>query len=190
MAGVIFDGKTVAPAILVEKEIVKTKFGASADTWVGDVDENGVLQQTTWAGALDFSGVKEIAKYGLQYIFQRTKVIGADFGTVEIIGESGLEDCFYYCEDFEWVIFSSLRQVKSRAFYRAFLQSKIKTISFPLLTDVASNAFATNTTSGAFRSCSALTEIHFRADMQSQIESLQYYSNKWGATNATIYFDL
>ena len=42
----------------------------------------------------------------------------------------------------------------------------------------------------AFNSCSSLTEIHFAAANQSKIEASSYYSSKWGADNATIYFDL
>ncbi len=36
----------------------------------------------------------------------------------------------------------------------------------------------------------ALTEIHFAAANKETIEASTYYSTKWGATNATIYFDL
>ena len=43
---------------------------------------------------------------------------------------------------------------------------------------------------GAFSSCSKLTAIHFSASNKSKIEANSYYSSKWGATNATIYFDL
>ena len=39
-------------------------------------------------------------------------------------------------------------------------------------------------------SFSSLTEIHFPAAIKSKIEALTGYSDKWGATNATIYFDL
>ena len=41
-----------------------------------------------------------------------------------------------------------------------------------------------------FYGCYNLTDIHFRADAQSMVEGLDGYSDKFGATNATIYFDL
>lgn len=62
---------------------------------------------------------------------------------------------------------------------------------FPKLIEITdTNALGRNTSTGMFRNCTALTEIHFRADVQALIESLAGYSTKFGATNATIYFDL
>ena len=42
----------------------------------------------------------------------------------------------------------------------------------------------------AFDSCNSLMEIHFAVKNKEAIEALSDYSNKFGATNATIYFDL
>ena len=42
----------------------------------------------------------------------------------------------------------------------------------------------------AFNGCSSLKEIHFAAKNKEAIEALSDYSNKFGATNATIYFDI
>jgi hypothetical protein len=67
-------------------------------------------------------------------------------------------------------------------FYRC---TKLTTMSFPSLTSVQSSSF-----NSTFNDCTALTEIHFRADMQATIEAMSGYSSKFGATNATIYFDL
>lgn len=63
-------------------------------------------------------------------------------------------------------------------------------ISFPALTSVTTNCFGGSASTSAFYRCTTLTEIHFRADMQETIEAMSNYSNKWGATDATIYFDL
>ena len=43
-----------------------------------------------------------------------------------------------------------------------------------------------------FSNCSSLTELHFGAQYQSQIEATTGYSTAWGrgAGNVTIYFDL
>ena len=243
MAGIIFDGKTVSPAILVEKEIEKTKFGASVDTWLGDVDENGVLNKTTWKGALNFAGVKTVAISGLNYAFYGctgitsvdlsslqtvdgssmqyafyncSGITSVDLSLLQTVGSSGLNRTFYGCTGITSVDLSSLQTVESNGLNSAFygctgitsvdlssLQSvaasslsytfykcKLTTISFPSLTDVQTNSFGSSTSNGAFQSCTALTEIHFRADMQATIEAMSQYANKWGATNATIYFDL
>ena len=62
----------------------------------------------------------------------------------------------------------------------------LQSISFPSLTTITkSNVFV-----DAFNGCTGLTEIHFKASIQSTIEAQTGYSSKWGATNATIYFDL
>jgi hypothetical protein len=58
-------------------------------------------------------------------------------------------------------------------------------MSFPKLQEIDSSAL-----NKMFSSCNNLAEIHFRADMQTTVEALNGYSSKFGATNATIYFDL
>lgn len=220
-----------------------TKFGASVDTWIGDVDENGVLQKITWTGDLNFSGVKEIGTYALQYAFyNRTGITNVDLSSVESVSEYGLYYAFYG-SSVQSVGFSSLESVDAYGMYNAFngalglvghldlsalktvgyiglnyafretgitsvdfssLESvgvqgtqamfyngKINTpVYFPKLTTVSPTSFASSTTNGMFRNCTGLTEIHFRADMQATIEAMTGYSNKWGATNASIIFDL
>ena len=190
-----------------------TKFGASVDTFIGDVDENGVLTASTWTGALNFAGVKEIVSHVLNYTFSYCSgITSVDFSSLQTVGARGLEYGFYYCSGITSVDFSSLQSVGDYGFNYAFqgcsgitsvdfssLQTvgqsglsyafngcnKLTTISFPSLTSVKSNSF-----DNAFNNCTALTEIHFRADMQATIEGLSGYSSKFGATNATIYFDL
>lgn len=98
---------------------------------------------------------------------------------------------FQDCVELISVDLSSLETLQSSAFTYAFQGcSKIPSLSFPSLTSVQSNSFASLSSNGAFRNCTALTEIHFRADMQAKIEAMTQYANKWGATNATIYWDL
>lgn len=63
-------------------------------------------------------------------------------------------------------------------------------ISFPMLTDVNKQAFGSAVIYYIFRNCPDLTEIHFRADMETVISTMTGFNAKWGATNATIYFDL
>ena len=88
--------------------------------------------------------------------------------------------------------------------YRAFSScSSLTTIDTPNVTNIGSSAFSsctslttidipnvTNIGSSAFYNCTNLTAIHFSATNKSKIEANSYYSSKWGATNATIYFDL
>lgn len=41
-----------------------------------------------------------------------------------------------------------------------------------------------------FKDCSSLQIIHFALENKAKIEALSGYSSKWGATNATILFDI
>ena len=81
--------------------------------------------------------------------------------------------------------------------------TSLTSIDLPNVTSIGYNAFygCTSLTSidlpnvtsigiDAFYGCSKLTAIHFSAANKSKIEANSYYSKKWGATNATIYFDL
>ena len=57
----------------------------------------------------------------------------------------------------------------------------LTSINLPNVTTVGYNAFS---------NCKSLMEIHFAVKNKEAIEALSAYSNKFGATNATIYFDL
>ena len=65
-------------------------------------------------------------------------------------------------------------------------------VDFPKLTVVSdTNAMGKNTVTGMFRNCINLTEMHFRVDAQTLIESLAGYATKFGApSTCTIYFSL
>ena len=246
-----------------------TKFGASIDTWVGDVDENGTLNKTTWTGALNFSGVKALGEKALvQAFYGRSNVTSvdlsslqtvgtnsmeetfrscshltsADLSSLQTVGFEGMKSAFYGCTSLTSVDLSSLQTVGFNGMYQALgytsltsvdlsslqtvdsyglgavfmnntnltsidlssLQSigsygmnsafsgckGLTAISFPALTNVQTNSFGSSSSGGTFRNCTALTEIHFRADMQATIEAMSQYANKWGASSSTIYFDL
>ncbi|MBQ2016976.1 MAG: leucine-rich repeat domain-containing protein [Alphaproteobacteria bacterium] len=222
-----------------------TKFGASVDTWIGDVNENGVLKKTTWTGALNFAGVKEIGDYVLHYAFYGCAgitsvdlssltvvknsglyyafcdctgitsidlsslqkcdgyntmssafygcigITSVDLSLLTTVNSYGLQNAFYGCTGVTSVDLSSLTKVESYGLSRTFYScKKITTMLFPSLVSVQSSSFGTSSSNGTFASCTGLNEIHFRKDAQSVIESLTAYSSKFGATNATIYFDL
>jgi hypothetical protein len=106
----------------------------------------------------------------------------------EINGNNACSGMFSYCSSLLSVDLRNLKIVKGTSALSSMFDGckKLPSISFPSLTTIDTNAFGSST----FRNCTALTEIHFRADVQSQIEATSGYSSKWGATNATIYFDL
>lgn len=61
--------KAVGVNSVVEKEVAKTKYGASIDNLFGDVDENGVLNYPSLRTVLNFTGVKSLGNYSLSYMF-------------------------------------------------------------------------------------------------------------------------
>ena len=73
---------------------------------------------------------------------------------------------------------SRITSVGDYVFYNC---TALTTVSLPEATSIGNYAFS---------KCTALTEIHFSAANQATIEALSSYSSKFGATNATIYFDL
>lgn len=137
----------------------------------------------------DFSKVKEINGYRVcRNLFDSTYIKEFPFPNLETVnGYSALEAAFYSTEIPE-INFTKLKSINGQgSFSSAFsYSSKLTKVSFPALIEVYSNSFNKST----FSSSPLLTEIHFRADAQAVIEALNGYSDKWGATNATIYFDL
>lgn len=216
-----------------------TKYGASVDTFIGDVVD-GVLQAPTAPTALNFAGITEIRENALCYTFyQNTIITSVDLSLVQSVDKLGLNNTFCDCRGITSLYLSSLQSVGYQALYYTFcgcsgitgtldlsslttvgdrglyntfrnckkitsvylssLQSVgsdgmsstfrecagLTTMSFPSLTSVQ-----TNSLNNAFAYCTELTEIHFRADMQATIEACTGYENKFGATNASIIFDL
>jgi hypothetical protein len=123
---------------------------------------DGVLSQYLGNIAEHFDKIKTIGLYGLEYAFWNcTGLTGSlSFPSLTSIGDYGLNNAFRYC-------------------------TGITTVSFPALTNVNFTGLF-----NAFYKCTGITEIHFRADAQATIEATSGYSDKFGATNATIYFDL
>ena len=81
--------------------------------------------------------------------------------------------------------------------------SSLTSIDLPNVTSIGSNAFdscssltsiylpkVTSIGRNVFAHCSSLTSIHFAAKNKETIEALSGFSSKFGATKATIYFDL
>ena len=123
------------------------KFGATLDTFVGDVDSNGVLQATSAETNLVFSGVTDIGANVLQYLaYCSTNINSASFPNLtQITGNNAL--------------------------YRAFYSSSIRFVSFPVLQSLS----GANCLSNAFTECEYLQSIEFPSLVSiSGIGALQY----------------
>lgn len=230
--------KAVGANTIVEKEVAKTKFGVTVDSFLGDVDANGSYVAPSEPVEVNLAGVKSIGSKGLyrrftdmtnivsfvaedletvgtngltNALYNCTKLANINIRNIRSIGYAGLQNAFYTVgitghldldmletvadkglEDaFDYTNITSvglknLKTVGSEAMNNAFRNTKLITISFPSLTSVQTNSFR----EGMFRYVTTMTEIHFRADMQATIEAMTGYSSKFGATNATIFFDL
>ena len=136
-----------------------TKYGATASTFLGDVDANGVLQAPTGQVDLVFDGVTDLASSALQYKFYYNPTISsASFPQlVQISGGSAFNYCFRSAS-IENISFPVLQSVTGyRVFYDAFADSSIQSVSFPALITVSgSSGF-----SYAFYNCHLITSASF-----------------------------
>lgn len=102
-------------------------------------------------------------------------------------------EAFKDCTNLKSVDFSAVEEITTSSVFEQAFSNCTSLTSFSLPNFNYTNygsPFGYSSSSFAFSGCTALTEIHFRADMQSTIERWQGYADKWGAVNATIYFDL
>lgn len=134
-----------------------------------------------------------IGDYGMEQTCWNSRVELINFNKLEHIGPSGLQRTFDSCSYLQSEItFPALHTTDASAFNRTFNNTPITKIFFPSLVNINTTTFTGG--GGAshytFIGCNSLTEIHFRADAQATVELLEGYADKWGATNATIYFDL
>lgn len=116
-----------------------------------------------------------------------------DFSNLEeISGESAACYMFHNNTKLKTILLPKLKKlsgasVASRMFSAL---SSLESLSFPSLVEISgTNPFGTNN-GYMFNGSKSLLSVHFRTDMQETIENLPGYSEKFGATNATIYFDL
>jgi hypothetical protein len=71
-----------------------------------------------------------------------------------------------------------------------FSGNPLKSAYFYSLTTISSRALGYANGSAIFQNCTSMEEIHFRMDARAAVEGSESYPNKFGATKATIYFDL
>lgn len=142
---------------------------------------------------VDLNSLEKITSYSLYQAFYGCSGLSGriDLSSLTYVDTQGMNNAFRGCAKVTEIDVSSLATLGNGAMYNAFNGTSISKISFPSLISVASMSLSSSATSGgAFSNCSLLTEIHFRVDMQATIEAMTGYANKFGATNATIYFDL
>lgn len=129
-----------------------TKYGASIDNFLGDVDANGVLQAPSGeATNLVFTGVKGIGSGLLNEKFYRVmNIASVSFPDLESVTESNaLAKCFCPTENANLTADSLLTSISfpklasvtgSQAFSYCFARNKnLKSVTFPALTTINGN---------------------------------------------------
>ena len=115
----------------------------------------------TAVGSGAFAGCSSLARVSLPHA---TSVAGNAFSECDALVSVDLPVC---------------ESVGGRAFRKC---SALISISLPKCTSFANEY--------VFQECAALTAIHFAAANEAKMEACAGYSTKWGAVNATVYFDL
>lgn len=119
-----------------------------------------------------------------------TSLMSVTFPALTMIsGNSACTYTFYNCSSLTLASFPALTTILgSNVCYFMFGYCyNLTSASFPALTTVE---HTTCMPANMFQGCRKLTEMHFRKDAQTIIEGQSGYTSKFGATNATIYFDL
>lgn len=165
---------------------------------VRQVDDYGLDHAFTGTALTEFSiGAEEIGKYGAQFVCADTPTItNINLSAVRTVAQSGLSHAFDGCKElYGDIMFNNLESLGALSMAGALLisslsEDKIDSLWFPKLVTVGKNSFGGTTSNYMLRYRTNIKEIHFRADAQPAIEAMTGYDTQWGATNATIYFDL
>ena len=153
---------------------------------------NNCFRTCTSLTSVDLSALTAVGTSGMDSCFSTcTSLTSVDLSALTTVDSYALTSCFSTCTSLTSVDLSALTTVDSYALASCFSTcTSLTTISFPSLTSVQTNSFGTASYNYCFNGCTALTEIHFRADAQTAIEAMTGYADKFGASGASLIFDL
>ena len=140
-----------------------TKFGATIDSFIGDVNENGVLGKVTKPTSLVFDGVKDIGAEACRNMFYyKANINDAVFPALTTIsGGNACDSMFGFCSALKSVSFPALTTISGAIACSSMFNycSALKSVSFPALTTISGGSVC----SSMFSSCTALTSISLPA---------------------------
>lgn len=144
----------------ISVESGSSKYGTTVDTFLGDVDNNGVLQLATEESDVVFTGATDLGNSALNYTFIYKKIKTLIFP--DVIQISGVSCCNHMCDSCLNLLTVSFPNLKIISGYSAFLNSfssctKLRSINFSKLESIT----ADKTCYEMFRTCMALTTIEF-----------------------------
>lgn len=154
-----------------------------------NIFKNTFANNTTLVGVFSFPKLEIIRGFdstfqgdtGITFFgFPKAKVIGVSESSYQASG------VLYNCSGLTGTNLNAVEEIiGNNTMSATYRNTGLLKVAFPMLTAISSNGFGTN----CFET-TTLTEIHFRKDAQATVESIANYSTKWGASNATVYFDL
>jgi hypothetical protein len=130
--------------------------------------------------------------YAAQYMCQNTTFEDAGVDNIEYIGGTGVCRSMFANSGVKRANFASLVKLEYGSSCALMFDgcSQLEVVYYPSLVEIVRTAFGSSANSMKFRGCTALREIHFRADAREAVEDMSGYSLKWGAEQAQIIFDL
>ena len=139
-----------------------SRFGATLDTFMGDVDSNGVLQSPSAETNLVFDGVTDIGDSSLKYFgYRNTNINSASFTNLtQITGKHALMYAFSECNSLQSIEFPSLVSISGKNALDGMCYNSrdaLTSISFPVLKEITGNSAC----SEIAYTCSSLTSVTF-----------------------------
>ena len=161
-------------------------------TNVSDFSMGYCFQSCTSLTTVDLSALTTVGVNGMRTCFSScSSLTTVDLSALTTVSNNGLNSCFSTCNQLTSIDLSALTTIGSSGLQNCFNNcGSLANISFPSLTSVQTNSFGSGSYNYCFNGCTALTEIHFRADAQTAIEAMTGYADKFGATGASLIFDL
>ena len=154
-------------------------------TKIGYDGLNSAFYRCIGLTSVEFPNLQSVGNYGLAYTFDSTRLSSIEFPNLTKITDYGLLCAFRDCTGLTSVEFPNLQFVGNYGLAYAFNNcTGLTSVEFPNLTEISEQGLT-----NAFM-FSNILEIYFRADVKSVIEAQPQYDSKFGAPNATIYFDL
>ena len=136
------------------------KYGATANTFLGDVNDSGVLYPATEESDVVFTGVKDVRFRTLYYVFREKNIKSLTFPDATQM--SGSECCHTMCENCEklqTISFPELITLSGQTAFRMCFNGceNLTSINFPKLEAITGNQACYN----MFKGCEALTSVEF-----------------------------
>ena len=164
-----------------------TRYGARADTFLGDVSSEGGLRIPTEAADLVFTGVKYIASQALMYKFYNTNVRSAIFSDLEKIHTPSAAEWAFVNSSLATLSVPKLVEISGAdCLAKAFQNTALVSVEFTLV----SNLTGRRCLEEAFKNCRRIETLSFPSLTADSfgVETGQFHNMLEGVTGCTVHF--